>query len=944
MHRQWFRRATGAAFAALLVSVAGVAAAPQASAAPTIPTGFVIRDQPSGQGPYDLTDFGYLPDGSILTTAKSGKITWISATGAVKTITTLPVNSDGDLGLVGLAIAPDYASSHNVYLTRAIRNGNGSSTFRLARFTVTGSPDPTGIGGEQVLLDAPVSAGSNVHGMTGIIAADDGTVWVSMGDNSSFAPGVTDPNALRTQDLNLPYGKIMHLTSNGAGVPGNPFYDAANPNSVRSKVFANGFRSPFRLALDPSSGLPVVGDVGWDTWEELDVVQPGRNYAWPCWEGNHQTPYAGAFLAQCGPVSNTAPFWEYHHGSGVDQGNSITGGFVYTGTSYPSQYQGTYFFGDYAAGKIWTARYDNTGKLTQAPQSPPWATGVGGPVEFAAAPNGDVVFADLLSGNIRRISYQQGNIAPIAGATSTTDADTRTVTFDGSDSVDYDGDPITYSWNFGDGTTGTGKTVAHTYTPGTDRFTATLTVTDPLGATGSTTLVVAPSNHSPELTLSTPPSDLYGVGDPVSLSATATDAEDGALPVTWTSRELHCPEAATCHSHPGTGATGSTFTAPFPDHPDTQYLITATVTDSVGVQASKTYIASPRQHRLTLVSNVPASLRIPSENNANTAMVTDGVTLDVIASPTATDGASKFAAWADGPATATRTLQMPSSDLTLTANYTTAIDQRYNSDPALAQTLGAPTGPEVADGGVRYRVYEHGRLYWSQQTGVHALWGLILGKYLELGGHTKFGAPTTDESTTPDGIGKYNHFIGTPGTLTASIYFTPGTGAHAIWGLIRDRWSQLDWEKGPLGYPTTDELTTPDGVGRYNHFSKAASIYWTPATGAHGVWGLIRQTWQATGWELGPMGYPTTDELITPDGVGRYNHFSKDASIYFSPATGAHEIYGAIRARWATLGWERSYLGYPRSGEFDFDGGRRNDFQFGFIQWYPNGRVIDGRW
>src|SRR5674536_378828 len=77
-------------------------------------------------------------------------------------------------------------------------------------------------------------------------------------------------------------------------------------------------------------------------------------------------------------------------------------------------------------------------------------------------------------------------------------------------------------------------------------------------------------------------------------------------------------------------------------------------------------------------------------------------------------------------------------------------------------------------------------------------------------------------------------------------------------------------------------MGTPDGVGRYNHFSKGGSIYWTAATGAHEVHGNIRAEWAATGWETGPTGYPVTDELGTPDGVGRFNHFSKGGSIYLS--------------------------------------------------------------
>ncbi|HVW42564.1 MAG TPA: PQQ-dependent sugar dehydrogenase [Amycolatopsis sp.] len=938
MYPRWSTRLLAAMLGGLLVVLGAVATAPTAAAAPALPAGFVLRDQATGQAAYDLTDFAYLPDNSIVTTGKTGKVTWISPTGAIRTIATFSVRTDGDLGLVGLAVAPDYATTHHIYLSRTA-NLPGGPTFRLARFTVTGSPDPTALSQETVLLDLPNT--SIVHGMTGIVAADDGTIWVSMGDDSDFTR--VDANALRALDVTSYYGKILHLTANGAGVPGNPYYDAAAPNSARSKVFASGFRSPFRFSLDPSSGLPIVGDVGWNTWEEVDVVQPGGNYAWPCWEATHRTP-GYQDLPQCAGVQNQPPIWEYRHGSGSTEGNSVTAGFVYTGASYPSEYKGTFFFGDYVTNKIWTMRYDSTGKLVQAPQDPPWATGIGGPVKFGAAPNGDVVYADILSGNLRRITYTQGNTAPVASATSTTNPDTRTVTFDGSSSVDYDGDTLTYQWDFGDGTTGTGATATHTYAAGTDRFTATLTVRDPLGATGTAQVAVAPSNHSPALTLTSPGSQTFAVGDAVHVSATATDAEDGPLAVTWTSTVVHCPEEATCHAHPGVGATGPDFTVDFTEHPDSRMRLTATVTDSPGVSATKSYLAMPRQHRLTLASNLPASLQIPSESGVNTALVTEGLTLDVVASTLASDGASTFTAWADGPTARSRTITMPGSDLTLTAKYATPIERRYDSDAALRNLLGAPTAPEAVDGGVHYRVYANGRLYWSAETGVHEVHGQVLVKYLELGGHTKFGAPTTDETGTPDGVGRFNHFIGTPGTMTASVYYTPSTGPHAIWGMIRQRWEALGWETGPMGYPITDELTTPDGVGRYNHFDRAASIYWTPGNGAHGVWGAIRAQWQRLGWETGPMGYPVTDELTTPDGVGRYNHFDRAASIYWTPDTGPHEVYGAIRQRWSALGWERSYLGYPRSGEFSFDGGRRNDFQYGYIQWYPNGTVIDRRW
>ncbi len=109
------------------------------------------------------------------------------------------------------------------------------------------------------------------------------------------------------------------------------------------------------------------------------------------------------------------------------------------------------------------------------------------------------------------------------------------------------------------------------------------------------------------------------------------------------------------------------------------------------------------------------------------------------------------------------------------------------------------------------------------------------------------------------------------------------------------------------------------------------------------IHGAIYQKWV----ELGGVrfGIPTTDETVTPDGVGRYNHFNgNSASIYWTPSTGAHVIYGDIHARWAALGWELSYLGYPTSDETDFpEGGRANSFQNGGIYWWPDLGAIDLR-
>src|SRR4051812_15851575 len=122
-------------------------------------------------------------------------------------------------------------------------------------------------------------------------------------------------------------------------------------------------------------------------------------------------------------------------------------------------------------------------------------------------------------------------------------------------------------------------------------------------------------------------------------------------------------------------------------------------------------------------------------------------------------------------------------------------------------------------------------------------------------------------------------------------------------GAIRDTFLRLGGER--FTGPALDvERPTFDSVGRTQSFSNGVTISWHPEIGAFAVVGLIREKWISLGREQ--FGYPVTDELGTPGGRGRFNHFrtlqvlgDPEASIYFTPQTGAHEVRGAIRAAWA---------------------------------------------
>ena len=156
--------------------------------------------------------------------------------------------------------------------------------------------------------------------------------------------------------------------------------------------------------------------------------------------------------------------------------------------------------------------------------------------------------------------------------------------------------------------------------------------------------------------------------------------------------------------------------------------------------------------------------------------------------------------------------------------------------------------------------------------------------------------------------------------------------AAPVGGAILAKWNSLGGAGGPLGAVQGGDLVCPDRVGHFVHVANG-SIYWTPATGAAWVRGPILVKWGLLGWERCALGYPVSDETGCPDGVGRFSHF-QSGSIYWTPVTGAFSVHGPIRDRWASLGWERSALGYPVSDEGDLAGGGRvGTFQHGRICW-----------
>ena len=156
------------------------------------------------------------------------------------------------------------------------------------------------------------------------------------------------------------------------------------------------------------------------------------------------------------------------------------------------------------------------------------------------------------------------------------------------------------------------------------------------------------------------------------------------------------------------------------------------------------------------------------------------------------------------------------------------------------------------------------------------------------------------------------------------------------YGAIGGYWQRADAGSGWLGSCTNDENSVPGG--RVEAFGGGA-VYWSPQTDTHSVKGAIRAYFNSMGATSSFLGLPLIDETPTPTRFGAFNHF-QGGSIYWSPATGAHEVHGAIRDSWAGQSWERDWLGFPTSDEYSVSGGRRSDFQGGSIIWDASNGAI----
>jgi glucose/arabinose dehydrogenase len=310
----------------------------------------------------DAVDLQNAGDGSdrLFVVEKAGRIrVFVNADTVATTKTFLDITSgvatDGlEKGLLGLAFHPDYATNGQFFV---FYTPVSTGVVRIASYEVSATdPDSADASSEAILLDIPHSRSNHNGGQ--LAFGPDHFLYVSVGDGG----GGGDPDDNGQNRATLP-GAILRLDVDSQdlgnyGIPaGNPF--EGNLSGYREEIFVFGLRNPWRFSFDPVSGWLWVGDVGQRRFEEINVVESGKNYGWDCREGAHEygtdPSDPGAPSVVCPSPDMVDPVWEY----GRDLGNSVTGGHVYRGTSQPSL-AGLYIYADYGSGRVWTLEYDGT--------------------------------------------------------------------------------------------------------------------------------------------------------------------------------------------------------------------------------------------------------------------------------------------------------------------------------------------------------------------------------------------------------------------------------------------------------------------------------------------------------------------------------------------------------------------------------------------------------
>jgi glucose/arabinose dehydrogenase/PKD repeat protein len=676
---------------------------PALAQATTVPDGFTESVALSGLTAPTTVRFS--PAGKVVVAEKSGVIKEFDSlsdpTPTVIADLSGEVHDFWDRGLLGLALDPGFDTNGKLYALYTYNKAPGNAT--VPRWPSTSCPaPPTGqppdddhpgatlngcvVSGRLSMIDG---SGEHPliedwcqqypsHSVGSLVWGADGKLYVSAGEGANFNSAdygqfgnpCGDPSneggALRSQDI--------RTSGDTLGLDGTILrLDPAHP--AQREIVAYGLRNPFRITTRPGTNEVWIGDVGWNTSEEIDRLQTPDaagpvNFGWPCVEGpNAQPAYATLGLSLCQSLTGaTGPYWDYAHWVHVDPtdtcptgGSSISGlAFYPAGGSFGDAYQGALFFADYTRNCIWVMKKGTDG-LPDVATRKVFVTDAAGPVDLQVGPDGDLFYVDMNGGTIRRIRGSASVQNPTARATAdkTGGPVPLTVNFDGSGSSDPRNETLTYAWDFGDGSSSTQVSPTHTYQQ-SGVYPARLVVTDTGGNSDTTTLSIK-AGTPPTVTLTTPAAGTtWAVGDTIHVAGSALDALGDPIPdasLGWHINLRHCNRTSgSCHTHPLETFTGSGGSFVAPDHEYPSYLeVQLTATDSVGLATTVTRALYPKTVAITLRSQ-PAGIGLTLGADTLAAPFTlpviQGSRLSVTAPTRWTLGGTPytFSSWSDGRA------------------------------------------------------------------------------------------------------------------------------------------------------------------------------------------------------------------------------------------------------------------------------------------------------
>jgi glucose/arabinose dehydrogenase len=403
------RGAWGICVAASIVLLLLAASAPAA-----VPAGY--GESTVASGLEQPTAIAFIPDGRILVTTKEGGL-YAVEDGSKTLVASFTVCTEKSMGLLGIAVDPDFASNGFVYLYRTkpaagegpacpTTTGRVNEVIRveLEGDRLAGAPTP---------ILSGIRTDNGQHNGGALRIGPDRLLYISTGDTGvgDFLPGGFTPPGGSTnpfaQDTGQLPGKVLRIALDGTIPLDNPF---AGARGARAEVFAYGFRNPFRFGIDPVTGRLWLGDVGQNTWEELNIVRAGGNYGWPLCEG---TDPEG-----CDPSGHVAPVFTYRQDIPGSLGASITGGaFAPCGFG---AFAGQYLFGDYVSDRLYRV-LPNAARdgIEGAPAL--FAEGAAGPVDIVFGPDGALYYVAIKAGEVRRVAAAE---TACRGASSTETAST----------------------------------------------------------------------------------------------------------------------------------------------------------------------------------------------------------------------------------------------------------------------------------------------------------------------------------------------------------------------------------------------------------------------------------------------------------------------------------------------------------------------------------------